>query len=67
MTYSSADDFYREGYEKGLAEGLARGRAEAAELLREAKAALARIEARKDEDVDEWAKKLGNDMGQFTD
>ncbi|MCK1459115.1 hypothetical protein IVB34_12530 [Bradyrhizobium sp. 2] len=29
MTYSSADDFYLEGYEKGVAEGLERGRSEA--------------------------------------
>lgn len=37
------------------------------ELTDEARAALERIEARKGEDIDEWAEKLGNDLGQFTD
>lgn len=36
-------------------------------LLKEAREALARQAARKDEDVEAWAQKLGADLAKFTD
>lgn len=40
---------------------------DSADLLKEARAALARMEARKGEDVHVWADRLASDLAKFTD